>query len=293
MQYVYLAMAVITSGYSGVCYKKASFASGNRVASIILPELWFAPLALAFGICALFTGGISIHREVIFPALLAGAAAAICGYSLLESMKSNSYSLAIIIVNLSFVFPVLLSMIFLNESAHLLQLVGMLLAIAVILLLNMGKQKGTNATALLLAVMSSLGNGLITFSIKIQQHYTPGENICSFFFFTYLFAVVLSIAAYLGMRLLGHKVKLDKAHKKELLFNAPAIAVCNGTCFLFTGLLTGWMNAAAEFTVITSLSIIISLAVGWIRMKERLGKREIFSVVFCAVAIACQYLNLL
>ena len=257
MQYFYLAMAVITSGYSAVCYKKASLASGNRAASIIWPELWFSPLTLGFGICALRNGGINMQMEVILPALLAGAAASVCGYSLLESMKSNSYSLAVIIVNLSFVFPVLLSMIFLNESAHALQLVGMLLAIAVILLLNRGKQEGKNNTALLLAVASSLGNGLITFAIKIQQHNTPGENTYSFFFFTYLFAVVSSAAVYLVTHLSGHKLQVEKEHKKKLFFNAPAIALCNGICFLFTSLLTGWMNAAAEFTVLTPLSIIV------------------------------------
>lgn len=35
MQFIYLALAVLTSGYSGVSYKKLSVCSGNRSTSFL------------------------------------------------------------------------------------------------------------------------------------------------------------------------------------------------------------------------------------------------------------------
>lgn len=292
MQLLYLALAVLTSGYSGVSYKKLSMCSGNRSASFLLPVFWYFPLAVIFGICAA-CNGIDFSPEVLLPALLAGIAYAVCAFSLLESMKANSFSLTIIITNLSFVFPILLSIIFLNEQTHVLQFIGMLLAITVIVLLNISKKDGKSTLpAIMLALCSSLGNGMVDFAIKIHQHNMPGKDSNSFFFFAYIFAAVLCGGIYLAHHICGHKAIVVKEHRRELLINAPVLAVCNGVCFLVIGLLAGMMNAAAEFTVITSMSIAVSLFIGYLQMHKRITKREIYSLIICTIAIACQYFNL-
>ena len=310
MQYLYLALAVLTSGYSGVCYKRVSAGSRSRADSALMPVIWFVPLTVVFLVIALATGGIDASAGVLLPALMGGIASAVCAYSLLESMKANSYSLAIIIVNLSFIFPVIFSAIFLHEKFHILQFIGMILAVAVILILNVGKGEGRSTPlALALAVLSSLGNGLIDFSIKIQQNSMPGEGEYSFFFFTYLFATAICIIMYPFFRTAGNisrkksedidseeerdRLKFDRKFFAGTVVPGLLIAVCNGVCFFSVSRLTGWMNAAAEFTVITSLSIVISLVVGFVRMRQKLTWREIVSLIFCAVAIACQYLNLI
>lgn len=293
MQFIYLALAVLTSGYSGVSYKKLSVCSGNRSTSFLLPVFWYIPLTLVFGVCALCSGE-SFHWGVVLPALLAGVAYTACAFSLLESMKANSFSLTIIITNLSFIFPVVLSLVFLQESAHPLQLIGMLLAVAVIVMMNVGKKEGKSSLpSILLAVVSSLGNGVINFAIKIQQHYMPGEGRNSFFFFSYLFASIFCCGVYLLYHCRGQRMEISRDHRRIVLFNAAALAMCNGVCFFATGMLTGMMNAAAEFTVITSLSIVVSLAIGYVQMHKRLTKREVSSLLICTVAIACQYFNLL
>ena len=292
MQLLYLALAVITSGYSGVSYRKLSLCSGNRATSWLLPVLWYLPLTVVFGVCALISG-LEVGTPTLLTALLAAVAYVACAFSLLESMKANSFSLTIIITNLSFIFPVVFSMLFLNESAGVLQLIGMLLAVAVIVVLNVGKGEGKSTLpAIMLAVVSSLGNGVIDFAIKVQQYNDPTGDSYSFFFFAYLFATVLCLLMGLIYRLGGQKPVIVKEHRRELLFNAPAVAVCNGVCFFAIGLLAGMMNAAAQFTVITSLSIVVSLFLGYLQMRKRFTGRELVSLLICAAAIACQYFNL-
>lgn len=295
MPYLYLALAVASSGVSGVLYKKVSSFSNSRTASTVLPALWFIPLTLVFLATSLLTGELSFSTEILMPALLAGAAYAVCSFSLLESMRSNSFTFAIIIINLSFVFPILLSVIFLNEQTHLLQFIGMTAAILVIVLTNLGQGKGKNSfLAIVFALLSSLGNGLVDFAIKIQQHGTSGEDSNSFFFFTYLIATVICLAVTALLRLTRHRPEFTESiSKKELLGSALGIAACNGICFFAVGLLANHMNAAAEFVLITTLSIVISLALRGIRTKENPTKREVISMVFCAAAIACQCWNLI
>ena len=354
MEYLYLAMAVVTSGLSSPVYKKISGVSKNPAMSLIIPAAWFLPLAVIFGVTALIKGEFVFSGNMIFTSLLAGISAAACAFSLLESMKQNSFPVAVIIVNLSFIFPVILSMIFLGEKAHILQLAGMLVTVAAVVILGTsGKGAKTAITAMILAVVSSLGNGGIDFAIKLQQHKTPGEGETTFFFFTYLIAAILSIAAYGAVRLFKRKpsAPLDnsgipdeytaalsdgsapsendipapsddseipddntsvtpvassggvysgqkrkngsaKPLRKTVLIYAPMIAICNGLCFLGVSLLADKMNAAAQFTLITSLSIIISLVAGFVFSHERIKPRELLCLLFCAAAIACQYFNL-
>ena len=354
MEYLYLAMAVVTSGLSSPVYKKISGVSKNPAMSLIIPAAWFLPLAVIFGITALIKGEFVFSANIILTSLLAGVSAAACAFSLLESMKQNSFPVAVIIVNLSFIFPVILSMIFLGEKAHILQLAGMVVTVAAVVILGTsGKGAKTAITAMILAVVSSLGNGGIDFAIKLQQHKTPGEGEAAFFFFTYLLAAILSIAAYYAVRLFkrntpvrsldsenfdkntftssdgsaasenyipvpsdGGKIPADntpvtsdpssgavysvqkpktgdaKSLRKTVLIYAPMIAICNGLCFLGVSLLADKMNAAAQFTLITSLSIIISLVAGFVFSHERIKPRELLCLLFCAAAIACQYFNL-
>lgn len=294
MNILLLALAVISSGLSGFFYKRVSQQTKSRTACAIVPVLWFIPLTLVFGVAALLTGGIDFSSVVLLPALLAAFASAGCAFFLQESMKRNSYSFSIIIINLSFVFPILLSVLFLGEQTGALQFVGIAIAITIVVLLGAGgsQKRETSVTAILTALAASFGNGLFDFAIKMHQYQTPGQGEASFFFFTYLFSAIFSTGLWAIFALRGQKTELDTVGS-ALLLPSLGIAACNGICFLAISLLASHMNAAAQFTIITSLSIVLSLAIGRIRLKERLRLREILGLIFCAMAIGCQTLNVL
>ena len=86
--------------------------------------------------------------------------------------------------------------------------------------------------------------------------------------------------------------ELDRSQTRSLFLGAAGIAVSNGLCFFALTRLTGAMNAAAEFTVITALTIVLSLAYEAIRSRKLPTVREWICTGLCAVAIVCQYLNL-
>lgn len=291
MTALYLAAATLTSGISGFLFKPLSDRTGSRVDAAVLPVAWYVVLAAVFGVAALCTGGWLVTPALLWSAALGGVAAFGCAFCIIENMKQNSYASAIILVNCSFVFPILLSLLFLGESAQPLPLAGMLITVATAVIL--GTKSGTGGKPrlypMLVAVGASLGNGLLDFAIKVQQHYMPGEGEYSFFFFTYLFAAALCLlTAGIGC-LTGHRPAVRPSGKTALL--ALGLAACNGVCF-FSISRTAQMNPVVQFVLITSLSILLSLVIGRLFLKEKLGWREYCSLGCCALAIFCQVWNL-
>ncbi|MDD4774125.1 MAG: hypothetical protein PHZ09_11095 [Eubacteriales bacterium] len=51
------------------------------------------------------------------------------------------------------------------------------------------------------------------------------------------------------------------------------------------------INAAARFTITVTGSLILSLAIGWIRYKERVTFAGILSLLLCLLAIVFQTLS--
>ena len=297
MVWLYVAAAVISSGLASTFYKVAADRTVGKRASMAAPCFWYLPLAAVFGCVSLINDEWGSLSAVLPPALLAGAAAAVCAVALLFSMRRSSYAFTVILVNCSFLFPILLSCLLLHEQTGWWQLLGMVIAVTAIVVLFAAPAKGrTPPLTVLITLAASLGNGLIDFAIKWQQYRTPGASENLFFFLNYLFAALLCGIA-------GLLTKDDRPRKPSgtgkkngpnirFLLGALGIAACNGICFFCISRSAAALNAAAQFVIITALSIILSLAVGCVRFKARLGTREWLGLLACAAAIAFQFLNL-
>ena len=291
MTYLFVAAAVITSGLCGPLYKIVADGAPGKRATVLAPLCWCLPLAAVFGIIALLNGEWHDLPAVLPPALLAGAAAAMCAVALLFSMQRSSYAFAIILVNCSFLFPILLSCLLLHEQTGLWQLAGIVIAVAAVVVLYAAPAEGrTPIVTVLITLAASLGNGLIDFAIKWQQYRTPGAGENLFFCLDYLFA---SLFCGIAALLIGDKTPSAVVRPQpRFLISALGIGVCNGLCFYCISRSAAAMNAAAQFVVITALSIILSLVIGCYRFKTRLGVREWLGLLACTAAIVFQFLNL-
>ena len=294
MVFLYLTAAIITSGLAGNLYKRISSQSFSASMSSLFPSIWFFPLSLGFFISAV-SGGITTSQllkpYLLFPALAAGAGMAAAAALLIESMKKTCLSISVILVNLNFIIPVVLSAVFLQENAGWLQLIGMSLAVAAILWLNLKKDEDRTGLGfkLILPCIACFANGMVNFSIKLHQSNMGGSYLRGFYGIMYLTAALLCLI----MCLILHKKQAPansdkKASSSVILTSAAMLGICNGVCFYMTGLLAGKMNATAQFTIITAASILVSLLVGFIVQKEPITKKTAVSFLFCLVAILCQ-----
>ena len=288
MVFLFVAIAVVTATTPGLAYKKLGLA-GGPVTAPFLPAFWFLPLSLAFGIWSAIRGDWFWGTEMLFPVILGAFASFITAFCLLESLRRNSFSLAIIIINLSFVFPIIMSLIYPGEKVGIFQLIGMLLAIAVIIFMNAGKGDLRGPfMALFFAVMSSLGNGTIQYAIKLSRILAPEMPDPNYFCYVYGLATVLSLLVTGFLCLIGKKPDFGPDMRKITLRCAPVIAVSNGFCFFSQSRLATMMNAAMEFTIITTLTIVLSLLADGIINRTKLTWKDWVSLALCGVVIFFQ-----
>ncbi len=300
------ALCILTSGAAGNLFRQLSAESRNAADSAGLPFFWYLPLCLVF----LIPAGSAPGKAVIPVAAAGGICLFAAAFLLLESMKQTSLAASVIIVNLNFLIPVLLSVTLLKEHAAPLQLAGMLLSAAVVVFLNRdgGEKKGEGGgfRVLLLPLAACLSNGLLNFFIKLNE--TAGGDRGTFFAILYGTAAFCSLSAGMLIRLserrragAGHTEPENENTSpgryfpplgRKTLPPAAALAVCNGLCFWSEGVLAGRVNAAAQFTVVTAASIAFSLAVGAIWQREPLRLRTAASFAACLCAILCQAVSL-
>ena len=291
---LFFVLCILSSGFTGNIYKKLADESSSLISSALMPPFWYLMLAVLFGIMALFENGAA--PAAVIPAVLGGVGMFTAACILIESMKCGGFSIPIIIINLNFIIPVILSSIFLNEKAAAIQVIGMVTSVAVIVILNLRPEPNQNKAdlrkSLVLAVGACLANGLVNFFIKINDN--AGGSVNQFFAVLYLSAAVCGVI----LALILSAAKKEKLHVKKAINKTTVpwlglLGVCNGVCFYMTGLIAGHMNAAAQFTIVTAASILLSLTVGILFQHEKLTWKVAVSFVLCLAAVGCQALTLI
>lgn len=290
MTILLLVLCILSSGFTSNIYKKLSDDCIGRCETVATPSVWFLFLSVFFAILSALSAQ-SFSSSLLLSAVPAGVCIFVAAYTLLLSMKVNAISVSVIIVNLNFIIPVVLSALILKEHTGAIQIIGMLFSITVIVLMNMGGNDNGTAkkTGILLPVLAFLSNGLFNFFIKVNE--SQGDSALLFFAISYGTAALLSLA--LGFALRDKKQKagfpLSKSYLRKAILPMLLIGVCNGVCFYTARLLAERMNAAAQFTLVTCMSILLSLSVGFIFQGEKFTKKSAVSIFFCIVAVICQY----
>ena len=284
---VLLIASVATSALAGNLYKYLADRSGSLASSFFMPSVWYILLSAVFAVMAL-PGLGSGGGFLVIPAVAAGICIASSAVSLIESMKGYMVSIPIIIINLNFVIPIILSLLFLNEKASAISLIGTAAAAAVIIIINASEKGGGSRRGIILAVCACLCNGLVNFFIKLNAAGGGDQNI--FFAVMYLSAALFASAVGLIVRAAG-KSGDSAGIKKEMkgaLKYMLALGACNGICFLTMSMMSGMMNASVQFTVVTSLSLIFSVVYGCLIQKDRFTVKTAVSLLLCVAAVAAQ-----
>lgn len=293
-------VSVIASGSTSYFYKRLANDSTHRSYSVFASAVWMFPVSLMFFIASSLSGGFAPTYKLTAAALLTGCATASAIYMLLESLRKGSYTTAIIIINMNFYIPILLSQLFLGEEATFLQLIGILLATVVIIAINIksknSEQPKDNISGIISACIACLANGTVNFGIKLQQFYSPGEGQNTFFSLTYFFAAVISLFLFFILKDETEgpsKLFLPFLKSKKLLIPILGLGVCMPLCYYPQSILSGMseVNAAAQFTVTITGSLILSLAIGWILYKEKVTFTGVLSFLLCSLAIFFQVLS--
>ena len=126
--------------------------------------------------------------------IVAGICNALAITFLLKAMDCGEVTVAVVIINLNFCIPIILSLIFLEEVVSLLQLIGIAILVLMIILVNFlgqPKEKNNNkktSKILIFAFIACITNGLVNFMVKVQHYFTGSEGLNGFYFSMYDFS---------------------------------------------------------------------------------------------------------
>lgn len=294
MVWLLFPLSVILGSVLGVGYKLGSQKINGANEIPVLVAIPSAILALSYCIIGCFTG-FTIKATLILPALLAGVSSAICMYCLFRSMKDGNFAITIVLSNMSFCIPIILSYVFLKENVSLWQLGGILLMLAAIIVVNfIGKDKGETDEPkskkwLIFAIGTCLFNGLINFACKIQQFYMPGQAQICFSFFDFLFCnVTACLMILIGSFKKNTRVIYGAKEVKGILLPCILIAVCLGVNTLIQLVLPSYVNASVQFTVCNGAALAFGVVWGTFYYKEKFTWKSAVTLLCCVVAIILQ-----
>jgi Predicted membrane protein len=292
---VLFVISIISSGLTSYFHKNIAGGTPNNMYSFMITAMWMFLVSIVFLIVSAITNDFTFSVNLILTAILSGISMSAAIILLTESLRKGSYTITIIIVNLNFYVPIILSLIFLNETATILQLAGILIVTIVIIIINVKNDspvKKDNTKSIIYACIACISNGLVNFGIKLQQYWSPGHGQNMYYFILYFSAAVICFAVAFAMKRY-HIGSIDKAIIKKTIPYALCLGLCIAVCFYPQSILSGIesINAATQFSVTITGSLILSLILGWIKYKEKITCKNMISLILCLTAVVFQILS--
>ncbi|RIV68481.1 EamA family transporter [Flagellimonas aequoris] len=201
-----------------------------------------------------------------------------------KTAQTSGVSVASVATKMSLVIPVIIGLLFYGEHLTLLQILGILLALAAVYFASL-KEKGItiNRKDLILPILVFLGSGAIDASIKYfeEKHLTDQEiPIFSSMVFG---CAALSGLIYIGI---GSKKQNLRINFKNVL-GGVALGIPNyfSIYFLIRALRNNIWSSAAVFTLNNVAIVMLSTLLGILLFKERLSIKNWGGVILAIISI--------
>jgi len=200
-----------------------------------------------------------------------------------RSSQKAGITVTTLATKLSLVFPVLLSLIYFNESLTTLKTIGLLLAfIAIGLTVYKKDLRKTNLLFILLPLIIFVGSGLVDSIVK----YVQAEKISSTQ--SALYTTVVFLVAFISglvISIISGKSKLSVHPPTLLLGTLLGIVNFGSLYFMIEALNKSEMNSSLVFTV-NNMSIVgLSAILGWYLFKEKLNRVNFAGLILALISI--------
>ncbi len=204
------------------------------------------------------------------------------------ALVCGSFTLSMLIISYSLVFPILYGIIFLHEPVSVFTCIGFIL-LFISLFFVRGNKKETDkkfSVKWLIAILIvTLGNGLLAIIQKIQQ--LRFNNECNNEF------MIIGLAVSTSVLLLGGII-MDRKHLKEIMrYGIPyagTAGVANGINNLLTIAINNLLPLSIVSPVCSGMRIVVSFLSATILFKEKYMKRQIIGVGIGVIALV--FLNI-
>lgn len=299
--FLLFVLTILASSVVVVFYKSYAVAETLK-SDLAMMIFWsMAPLAIVYvGLCLL--NGFDFNAVNIVTGLVAGVCNILAMVFLIKAMTRGSMTIAVIIINLNFVIPIVLSLAFLRESISPFQIAGILLLAGVIVFTNLKggggaseKEVSSGKKSVLYALIACIANGLLNFMVKVQQYFTPGAGQDTFYIAMYAGGGLICLVAGVFIKLFSEKgVKREAVGKRKsrggikICLIGLGVGICSAVCLYPQSLLTEYVSASVQFTVTASGAVLLSLMIAFFKYHEKPDLKNIISTICCLLAIFLQ-----
>ena len=301
MGYLFILIGVLAGSIKGFCGKKTSsyveessdamFVNGFRM--VLCVVIGFL-LLLAQNSLQL----LAIDGTVLWITLLSGITTSLFVVTWILAVKTGAYVMLDVFLMLGVAVPLGLCWIFFNETIRPIQLVGLAILLAAVLIMcsynNKIKTPLTKKGVLLLVVCGTV-NGLTSFSQKLFVKLTVGSDIAVFNFYTYLFSALVLYVCYGIFSAKSRGSTGTVSHQPVKLRGiAGYIAVMSVCLFANSYFLTkaaAYLNSAEIYPLQNALALIFSACMSSLFFKEKMTIRSVVGIVLAFVALL--FINLL
>lgn len=289
MGYLFLVFALLAGVTKGYCGKKTSgFLSGFR--DSMMANMIRMGLCIVIGFLIVLFGSdlqaLAPSGKLLLISALSGVFTSVFVVSWLVSVKKSAYMMLDVFLMLGVLIPLLASSIFFRERIDLTQWIGIaILFVAVIIMCsynNSIKEKLT-LPALLLLIACGAANGIADFSQKLFVKQLPEVPASVFNFYTYVFAAITLVIAYLLMKPQGQET--GKANFKKVAGYILVMAICLFANSFFKTLAANHLDSVLLYPLNQGAALILSSAMSALLFKEKLTAKCIIGLVIAFVSL--------
>lgn len=273
MQYLIILICAILSCTKVTiqgCLSKGNIK--NTTDSVLANCLIFAFTFILFSVS--LRNGINV--SVIYYSVLFGIFGASFQVFYALALKSGPFSATCMLINLSMVVPVVFSLIFYNEKATVLKVIGILLCSLALFLNIKSDGKKINFKWFLYVALAFLSTGGIGIVQKIFAKSEFADDLEQFIFFGYLIAFVLSCMIFFAQRRMKQERNF-KVNRKNMIM-IILIAVCLGAFQFFNTFGNSFIDAIILVPSVSGLATVLQMLSGRIIFREKFTARQISSI---------------
>ena len=272
---IYLLLALLCSATITVCMRLSEKYRQNPISMLAVNYLVCSLLAVAFsGQWTLFPKDAGLPTTL----LLGG----ICGVLFLSSfmllqwnVSRNGVALPATFMKLGVLVPTLLSALVFGEELTLLRILGVIVAVAAILLMQDKAQKEAGGSMLgLIALL--LSGGLSDFMSKLYEELGAPNLKDQFLLYTFLVALILSVVLCL--------IRKETLRWQDALFGV-LLSVPNYLSTRFLLLSLNHLPAVVVFPSFSAGTIVLATLAGILLFKEKLTTRKGLALVVILAAL--------
>lgn len=281
---MWIIYAVSSSIFSGLTSVLASYSSKlNKSDSILLTTIRTLVILLLSFVVTIFCGCISDIKELnmknIIFLILSGISTTLLWIFYFKALDAGDVSKVTPIDKTSIVITLILSSIFLKEKITTIKVISIILvSFGTMLTINKPKEKSTNNKWIIYAILTAIFTSTTTIISKVGLN-----NINS-----YLATFIRTIVVFIILIII---IFITKKYKdiKELDSKGLRIVIYSGITntlswlFYFKALQNG--EASVVFTI-EKLSIVVTILLSVIFLKEKLNKKQILGIIIISSATA-------